>query len=150
VTGGRYAPKLLIDECLSPDLATDMRDRGLVCEHINDVKAKRNLKRLLDPAVAIYALARDLIIVTRNTSDFRRLYAAKPLHPGLVLFDCPEQIQFSTELQRQLLVAAVDGVPNVSGIGAVEPLQEVVVVGVRALGHADLAIDMERFHLPVT
>jgi len=31
------------------------------------------------------ALARDMILVTNNTSDFRSLYAAQELHPGLVI-----------------------------------------------------------------
>lgn len=32
-----------------------------------------------------YAAAHDLTLVTNNASDFRRLYAALELHPGLVV-----------------------------------------------------------------
>jgi hypothetical protein len=31
------------------------------------------------------ALTRDMVLVTNNASDFRRLYAAEELHPGLAI-----------------------------------------------------------------
>ena len=119
-----------------------------MCEHVNDVKAKRQLERMLDPAIAAYALDRDLIVVSRNLSDFRRLYRSRPMHPGLVLLSCPEAIRFSSELQRQMLAAAVDGVPGVAGIRSAEPLQEVFTVDVSADENDDWIIKAERFHLP--
>lgn len=47
---------------------------------------------------------RDFILVTNNASDFRRLYAAEPLHAGLVIL-IPV---VGRALQRKLFQAALD------------------------------------------
>ena len=53
---------------------------------------------------ARYARDGDLILVTNNASDFRRLYAAEPLHAGLViLIPAVDRI-----LQQRLFKTALD------------------------------------------
>jgi predicted nuclease of predicted toxin-antitoxin system len=143
-----YRPRLLIDECLSPELVPDMRDRGFICGHANDVKAKRREHRLSDPNIARYALERDMIVVTRNISDFLQLYQARSLHPGLVLLRCPEGISFSVPLQRSMLALAIDGRAEKGGTGLSEPLQEVVTVSLVAARGGEFELALERSFLP--
>jgi hypothetical protein len=51
-----------------------------------------------------YACDGDFILVTNNASDFRQLYAAQPLHAGLVIL-IPV---VNRVVQRQLFKAALD------------------------------------------
>lgn len=73
--------KFLIDECLSPDLAALARASGHHAMHVNWV----NLEGLRDQIVAVYAVADDYIMVTNNGMDFRPIYRALDVHPGLVV-----------------------------------------------------------------
>jgi predicted nuclease of predicted toxin-antitoxin system len=129
---------------MSPDLATLLRERGFVCEHINDIKKKRRKKRVSDREVAAYALERDLIVLTRNLVDFEQIYVARQFHPGLILFDCPEEITFTVELQREMLLLALDGAGRVLGVVSSEPIQEAVVVSCEP----DDELGLERILLP--
>lgn len=73
--------KFLIDECLTVELVTIANHAGYHAEHVARVgKASWN-----DWSVLRHARDRDLILVTNNASDFRRLYAAEALHAGLVI-----------------------------------------------------------------
>ena len=54
--------------------------------------------------VARYAGEGDFILVTNNASDFRQLYAAQPLHAGLVIL-IPV---VSRNVQRRLFKAILD------------------------------------------
>jgi Domain of unknown function (DUF5615) len=54
--------------------------------------------------VARYARDGDFVLVTNNASDFRQLYAAQPLHAGLVIL-IPA---VSRVLQQRLFNAALD------------------------------------------
>lgn len=51
-----------------------------------------------------YARAGDFILVTNNASDFRQLYAAQPLHAGLIIL-LPV---VNRNVPRQLFKAALD------------------------------------------
>ncbi len=73
--------KFLIDECLSPALAEEAQAAGFEAYHIAHIGGAS----LPDRHVMAYAAAHDLTLVTNNASDFRRLYAALELHPGLVV-----------------------------------------------------------------
>lgn len=73
--------RLLIDECLSPALVREAQVAGSEAYHVAHV----GRAGLADWAVVALALERDLILVTNNASDFRRLYATQELHPGLVI-----------------------------------------------------------------
>jgi len=73
--------RFLIDECLSPVLVNEAHAAGSEAYHLAHIGRAGSS----DSRIAAYAIARDLILVTNNASDFRRLYAAKDLHPGLVI-----------------------------------------------------------------
>jgi predicted nuclease of predicted toxin-antitoxin system len=137
------APKFFIDECLSPILAANLRGRGFHAEHVNDVKAKRKKKRMTDPQVATYALERDLIVATRNIVDFEQIYIARNLHPGLILFDCPEEENFTIEVQQAMLDVAVDEIVKN------EPLQEAIRITLAATSTDDFDFDVTRHELPI-
>jgi hypothetical protein len=51
-----------------------------------------------------YARDGDFVLVTNNASDFRQLYAAQPLHAGLVIL-IPV---VGRDVQRRLFKAALD------------------------------------------
>jgi len=73
--------RFLIDECLSIDLVLIAHEAGHEARHIAHV-GKAGWK---DWNVVRYAGEESLVLVTNNASDFRRLYAAQPLHAGLVI-----------------------------------------------------------------
>jgi len=73
--------KFLIDECLSVDMVTLARQADHEAQHVAHV-GKAGWK---DWNVARYAEEGDFVLVTNNASDFRRLYAVRPLHAGLVI-----------------------------------------------------------------
>lgn len=73
--------RFLIDECLSPTLAGQARDRGFDGAHVN----WRGLDGRRDQAIAAYALAENCVLVTNNGADYRPIYRAFEIHPGLVV-----------------------------------------------------------------
>ena len=73
--------RFLIDECLSLDLVTVAGESGHEAQHVAHI-GRAGWK---DWNVARYASDSDFILVTNNASDFRHLYAAQPLHAGLVI-----------------------------------------------------------------
>jgi len=73
--------RFLIDECLSIDLVSIASQVGHEAQHVARV-GKAGWK---DWNVASHAAEGDFVLVTNNASDFRRLYAAQPLHAGLVI-----------------------------------------------------------------
>ena len=82
----------LIDECLSPKLAEVATSRSQSAWHVNH----RGLARRADPLIARWCVGHDLVLVTNNARDFRRVYANFELHPGLVILlprvERPDQI----------------------------------------------------------
>ena len=73
--------KFLIDECLTVELAREAERAGYEAHHVAHL-GKASWK---DWTIRDYAVKRDFILVTNNASDFRRLYAASDVHPGLVI-----------------------------------------------------------------
>ena len=73
--------RFLIDECLSIDLVSVASQAGHEAQHVARV-GKAGWK---DWNVARHAAEGDFVLVTNNASDFRRLYAAQPVHAGLVI-----------------------------------------------------------------
>jgi hypothetical protein len=69
--------------------------------------------------VVRYTREGDFVLVTNNASDFRQLYAAQPLHAGLVIL-IPA---VNRELQRRLFKAALD---ELAAIG--EPVNRVLEI----------------------
>jgi predicted nuclease of predicted toxin-antitoxin system len=73
--------KFLIDECLHPRLAEVARAKGHHAQHVNDVgKNGRPDTELFE-----YAVQNDMIIVTNNAADFRKLCRRAELHAGVVV-----------------------------------------------------------------
>jgi len=70
--------RFLIDECLSPQLVVVAREAGHEARHVAHV-GRAGWK---DWNVVRYAGAENLVLVTNNAGDYRRLYAAEPLHPA--------------------------------------------------------------------
>lgn len=70
--------------------------------------------------VARYARDGDFVLVTNNASDFRQLYAAEPLHAGLVIL-IPT---VGRVLQQRLFRAALDELRLIG-----EPVNQVLEVG---------------------
>lgn len=107
--------RFLIDECLTIDLVAAAGEAGHEARHV----AHAGRAGWKDWNVARYAAEGDFILVTNNASDFRRLYAAQPLHAGLViLIPAVDRL-----LQRTLFRAALD---ELAIIG--EPLNRVLEV----------------------
>ncbi len=73
--------RFLVDECLSPALVREAQRSGNEAYHL----AHLGRAGWADREVVAFALSRDMVLVTNNASDFRRLYAAQELHPGLVI-----------------------------------------------------------------
>ena len=107
--------RFLIDECLSLDLVTVAGESGHEAQHVAHV-GRAGWK---DWNVARYASDGDFILVTNNASDFRHLYAAQPLHAGLVIL-IPA---VNRAMQQHLFKAALD---ELAVIG--EPLNRVLEV----------------------
>lgn len=92
--------RFLIDECLSVELVAVAGEPGHEAHHVAHV-GRVGWK---DWNVLRYARAGDFVLVTNNASDFRQLYAAQPLHPGLIIL-IPV---VNRNVQRQLFKAALD------------------------------------------
>ena len=73
--------RFLIDECLTTDLVSVAHAAGHDADHVAHI-GKAGWK---DWNVVRYVTESDRILVTNNASDFRKLYAAEPLHAGLII-----------------------------------------------------------------
>ena len=107
--------RFLIDECLSVDLVAVAGKSGHEARHV----ARIGRAGWKDWNVVRYASEGDFILVTNNASDFRQLYAAQPLHAGLVIL-IPV---VNRMVQQRLFKAALD---ELAVIG--EPLNRVLEV----------------------
>lgn len=104
--------KLLIDECLSPELAKLAQSRGHgESSHVVWLK-KGGWK---DWSLASFIVEGDWTFVTRNSIDFRGpaskpgskgQYADVAIHAGLICLDAPEGMDL--ELQLDLFEVALD------------------------------------------
>ena len=107
--------RFLIDECLSVDLVIVAGESGHEAQHVAHV-GRAGWK---DWNVVRYGGDGDFVLVTNNASDFRRLYAAQPLHAGLIIL-----IPVVNRLvQQRLFKAALD---ELAVIG--EPINRVLEV----------------------
>jgi predicted nuclease of predicted toxin-antitoxin system len=115
----------LIDECVSPKLASKAKERGYNAYHVTWLQ----LEGYRDTALATYAVGNDAIIVTNNGVDFRPIYTSLDVHPGLVVIipscnqlkqiDLFERVLDRLEAERdvinKLIEVTLDGVVSVSG-----------------------------------
>jgi predicted nuclease of predicted toxin-antitoxin system len=89
--------RFLIDECLSVELVSVAGESGHEAQHV----ARVGRAGWKDWNVVRYARDGDFTLVTNNASDFRRPYAAQPLHAGLVIRPAPSRAgyRFSQKLR---------------------------------------------------
>jgi predicted nuclease of predicted toxin-antitoxin system len=104
---------LLIDENLSPALVKFAGSRGFYTRHVNEV----NLRTTTDKAVATFAIAHNLVVVTNNMADFRRHYRKRKFHPGLIFLACDIDEIFTKENQAALLNVALDEILAITTAG---------------------------------
>lgn len=71
----------LFDECLTLDLVAVANSLGHWGRHVNHLGRAGES----DPALAVYARDRDLVVVTNNRVDFLRIYKRFEIHNGLVV-----------------------------------------------------------------
>ena len=100
-----YRPaKVLIDECLSPALAKLARQRGFVAStHVRWI----GLGGKGDWSVAGYAAEHGYALVTNDRTDFTRLLAREPHHPGLICINVAHGLN-SLNVQRTMFAHALD------------------------------------------
>jgi len=109
--------RFLIDECLIIDLVSVAYQAGHEAQHVAHV-GKAGWK---DWNVARHAAEGDFVVVTNNASDFRRLYATRPLHAGLVIIiPSVNRVQ-----QQQLFRGALDELAQIG-----EPINHVLEVDI--------------------
>lgn len=92
--------RFLIDECLTLDLISIATCAGYEAYHVAHV-GKASWK---DLNVVRYADEGDFVLVTNNASDFRKLYASRSLHAGLIII-VPNAAR---EMQKALFQGALD------------------------------------------
>jgi len=139
---GDLGPKFLIDECLSPDLATLARQRGFVeSSHVTWL-GKGGWK---DWELKAFILDHDWTFVTRNSSDFRGpentpgsrgQYAGVTLHAGLVCINGPNQM--GAEEEAELFDIVLDTI----GLG------DLVNEGIEITLSEDGEFELVRYALP--
>lgn len=126
--------KFLIDECLSPVLASLARDRGYPeSSHVTWL----GMTAQKDWTIARKAIDDGFVLVTHNTVDFRPLYARENLHVGLVALNTAAGVM-SLDLQKRLFLLALQE------LGEAEPYNEVLEISVGVDG----MVTVERYDLP--
>lgn len=75
------ALRFLVDECLSPVLATQAQHAGYEAVAI----AHHGLSGSSDAHVMVFAETEGYCLVTNNRDDFLELVRSRELHPGLVV-----------------------------------------------------------------
>jgi predicted nuclease of predicted toxin-antitoxin system len=113
----------LIDECVSPGLASKAKERGHNAFHVTWLQ----LEGYRDNALSLFALGNDAIMVTNNGVDFRPIYRSMDVHPGLVviipscnkqrqlaLFDLVlDRLEAERDVVNKLIEVALDGTVTV-------------------------------------
>lgn len=126
--------KFLIDECLSPELATLARERGYPeSTHVNWL----GMSSQKDWAVARRAVDDGFVLVTHNTVDFRPLYGREDMHVGLVGFNTAAGVM-SLDLHKRLLLLTF------AELADDEAYNEALEISVNAHG----GVTVERYDLP--
>ena len=111
--------KFLIDECLHTSLVGVAEQHGHECHHVNWLGLSGEADWDLMPRI----VEGDFTFVTNNAGDFRRLYARREFHAGLVLI-VP---QVEPARQRALFSGLLDA------LGAGEALvNEVIEISLEA------------------
>lgn len=122
--------KFLIDECLHTSLVEVAHGRGHEASHVNWLGLSGETDWDLMPKI----IDENFTFVTNNAADFRRLYADRELHAGLVII-IP---QVRPETQRQIFDALCDELA-----GGDDPINEAIEIRLE-----DGAAVFERYALP--
>src|SRR5690606_16902951 len=75
-------PKILLDECLSPQVARQLCLAGWDAIHVQE----RKLDGKSDAVVFKWAFANDRVVLTANFNDFEKLARSTALHCGVIGF----------------------------------------------------------------
>lgn len=94
--------KLLIDECLSPDLATLAWEAGWHCAHV----ARIGLRSAQDWQLVKYAIDNDWVIVTHDSAHFKALVGRTAIHPGIVCLNVAHG-EMNIDVQKRLFQHAL-------------------------------------------
>jgi len=73
--------KMLLDECISPQLVPRLWYEGHDVIHVRE----RGLLQAADHTLWRYAIGEDRAVCTINGKDFKKLAAVTPLHPGVIV-----------------------------------------------------------------
>lgn len=120
----------LIDECLHSSLVEIANGLGYIAYHVEHL----GLKGATDWQLWERALQGDLIFVTNNAQDFRRLSRKSEIHPGLVLI-LP---MVRPEVQRQLFQVGLEYLKGRTNL--INRLIEIDLSGE--------SVDIQEFELP--
>jgi len=108
----------LIDENLSPDLATLAQARGYRALHVTWA----GLLGKPDHRVAEFAASKDFILVTNDLVDFQRIYRRRKDHPGIIFLWVLEPDLMDRETQEIMFEAGL------AQAAQDEPLNEAIYV----------------------
>jgi predicted nuclease of predicted toxin-antitoxin system len=100
--------RFLIDECLHPSLVEVAAARDREAYHVAHI----GLASTKDWDLMSRVVDGDFVFVTNNARDFRRLYAAQPLHAGLVVI-VP---QVPAAIQRAIFDAVIAEIGGEDGL----------------------------------
>ena len=126
--------KLLIDECLSPELVTLARARGF---HESTHVTWLGMRSRKDWTILRRAVDEGFTLVTNNAVDFMMLYECQEVHSGLVCLNAAPRLM-NLDVQKSLLRLALDR------LGNADPINEVLDVTLAADG----TVLIERYAWP--
>jgi predicted nuclease of predicted toxin-antitoxin system len=98
--------RLFIDECISPNVVGVIFKLGHYAEHPRNM----GIRGAADHDILARCIEHDLIVVTHNARDFRKLVGRTDLHPGLIIM---EEAEFAVSLH--LIKAVLHYVKHASG-----------------------------------
>jgi len=94
-----------------------------------------------DHQVAAYAVKNDLILVTNDLSDFRKIYKRKKLHPGIIFLAVADSDLMDRETQRHMFEAGLENAEES------EPINEAVHVQLDENIDGDWELTVTRYPL---
>jgi predicted nuclease of predicted toxin-antitoxin system len=122
--------RFLIDECLHTSLVAAAQGRGHDCSHVNWLGLSSESDWDLMPRI----IEGDFTFVTNNARDFRKLYATRELHAGLVII-VPQVL---LARQRELFQAVLD---------ELEEIEQLINEAIEVVFEGD-AVILTRYALP--
>lgn len=91
--------RFLVDECLHTSLVDVLSQAGHLAQHV----AHCGMSGWKDHSIMRVVMQEELILVTNNAADFRRLHGREDLHPGLIII-LPN---VPPDMQRRLMSAVL-------------------------------------------